>query len=342
MSDSENDIDTPPPEDDFEEEKPVKKRPGRPKKQVAKKPIKRLGVVDEPSNNGLEQDPRMNYVVELWYDNPAMFKRIFTLFKQLSVESIRILWDSDTLFMYATDHVGKNKIRIRIFGKQMSRYYCSKPLEVGLCPTIFQKILQTLRKEYTKISLASRKLYEKTRIRVILVNDEMEEHAEYDLDVNEVTPYDWAINEEIAREDYYPIKFEVPSRYFKGKVGDFKNLSDAIRIEKDPDSPLRFSYNCTNKRGSCNTYLKNPGKINLRCTLDPEDSFSTAVYVDHIKSLSATLIADSIHISADMNNNLIFTFLLDQEEGPDKKRIPGTEKCEIKIVTEIIKKEMDD
>lgn len=344
MSDSENENDLSTHdehEEEFVEEKPVKKRPGRPKKQVAKKPIKKLGIVTEPSNKDAV-DPRMAYVVELWYDNPSMFKRIFTLFKQLSVENIRVRWEQNVLKMFAQDHIGKNKIYIRIFGDQMTRYYSQETLEIGLCPNIFQKILQTLRKEYSKIALASRKLYEKTRMRVILVNDDMEENSEYDIDVDEVAPYDWAVEEEISREKYYPIMFELPSKYFKGKVVDFKNLSDAIRIEKDSDGPLRFSYNCSNKRGSCNTFLKNPGKIHLRCTLDPEDSFSTAVYVEYIKSLSATLVSETIHISADMNNNLIFTFLLDQEETPDKKKIPGTEKCEIKIVTEIIKREGDD
>jgi hypothetical protein len=330
MSDSE--------ENDSEVEVPVKKRPGRPKKQIPKKPMKKFGIVSEPTNKLPGIDPRMQYVMELWYDNPIMFKKIFGLCQTMSIDNnIRVRFEKDQVKMYTIDHSGKNKIYIRIFGKSMTRYYCGRDLEIGLNPTMFQKMLQTLNKSYGQIIFASRKQYEKTKIRLIFINDEIEESSEHDVDVEAVDAYDWAVEDELARENDYPIKFELTSKHFKKKVNDSKMMTDILRIEKDGEGPLRFSYNFKNKKGVNNSILKNANKINLQSKLDPMEMFSTSVFLEHIKPLAGALVSDTIQISADTTHNLIFTSLLDQDEV-DKKKIPGTEKCEIKIITEIVDK----
>ena len=53
--------------------KPVKKGPGRPRKQKAVTQIPRHGVTDTPHH----QDDKM----ELVYDNPEMWKKIFVLLR---------------------------------------------------------------------------------------------------------------------------------------------------------------------------------------------------------------------------------------------------------------------
>jgi hypothetical protein len=270
-----------------------------------------------------------------------MFKKIFSLFKAMSVENIRIKLEKECIKMYATDHTDNNQIYIKIHCDKMNKYYLSKVLEFGLGPTNIQKILQTLNKDYAKICWFTETQYERSKIKIGLTNDEMEEDSIYTIDLDQIENYDWSVEEELAFENDYPLKFELPSKYFKKKVTDFKLLGEIMKIEKHGDGFLRLSYTFSNNKGDQNTYFKNPAKINLISTIDPDEIFSTSVYLDHIKPLSGCLISDTIHISASIDKKLIFTALLDQDEKSNKQRVPKSEKCEIKVLTNIVKARKD-
>ena len=315
----------------------TKKKPGRPKKQIIKKVIPKLGIVNEPLNKALT-DNRMIHIFELVYDNPIMFKKIFALFKSMSVETIRMRLEKHFIKMYAIDHLETMQIYINIHGSKMNRYYVSKVLEFGLSQNNIQKILQTLNKDCSKIYWYTNVQYERSKINIGLTNDEMDEETVYNLDLDQIDEYNWAgVENEILEENTYPLKFELPFKYFKKKVTDFNLLGDIMKIEKHGDNGLTLSYSFTNKKGSQNTYFRNPSKIHLQSTLNANEIFSTSVYLNHIKLLASSLISDSIHISACIDKKLIFTALLDQDEKSNKEKIVGSEKCEIKILTEIVR-----
>src|SRR5208282_3627505 len=113
---------------------------------------------------------------------------------------------------------GKSKIYVKIFGSRMNRYYCDEPLEIGFSPTNINKILQTLTKDHGQIIIASNRQYKRSKICIILSNDEMAEDSVYNIEIDNVEPYDWSIEEDLEKEEYYPIKFELPAKYFKKKV----------------------------------------------------------------------------------------------------------------------------
>jgi hypothetical protein len=324
-----------------EEEETPKKRPGRPKKQVVKKGVPRLGIVNEPNNLNTASDPRLVNSYELLYDNPIMFKKIFSLFKAMSVENIRVKLEKHFIKMYATDHTDNNQIYIKIHCEKMNRYYLSKELEFGLGPTNVQKILQTLNKDYARICWFTEAQYERSKIKIGLTNDEMDEDSIYTIDLDQIEEYDWSVESELDLEVDYPLKFDLPSKYFKKKVTDFKLLGEIMKIEKHGDGLLRLNYTFANNKGDQNTYFKNPAKINLISTIDPEEIFSTSVYLDHIKPLSGTLISDTIHIAASIDKKIIFTALLDQDDKSNKQKVPKSEKCEIKVLTKIVKAKKD-
>jgi hypothetical protein len=322
--------------------KSTKKRPGRPKKPITKKTVPKLGIVCEPSNLKAVNDPRLVNIFELLYDNPIMFKKIFTLFKSMFVENIRMRLEKKFIKMYAVDHTDSNQIYIKIYGDKMNRYYTNKVLEFGLGPSNIQKILQTLNKDISKVQWFTNVQYERSKIKIGLSNDEMEEDSIYTVDLDQIDEYNWSIEDEIALEEEYPLKFELPFKYFKKKVTDFKLLGDIMKIEKHGEGPLRLSYNFTNKKGDQNTYYRNPAKLNLCSLIDQGEIFSTSVYLDYIKPLSGSLIADTIHISACVDQKLIFTALLDQDEKQNKEKVAGTERCQIKVLTKIVKAKKDD
>lgn len=324
-------------QDDYsDEEKDSKKRPGRPKKEIPKKVIPKLGIVDEPSNMKLTNDPRMLNSFELVYDNPIMFKKIFTLFKSMAVEdSIRIKLEKTFIKMYAVDMTASTQIFVKIRGDRMNRYYTSRVLEFGLDPIKIQKILQTLNKDYTKMAWFTSVQFENSKIKIGLSNDEMEEDSVYTIDHVQIDPYDWSVETELEQEHDYPLKFELPFKFFKKKVTDFKLLGDVMKIEKHGEHPLKLSYNFSNNRGDQTTIFRNPCKINLVSRIEPGEIFSTSVYLDRIKPLAGTLISDNIQISAHKQQKIIFTALLDQDERSSKEKIPDSEKCEIKILIKI-------
>ena len=300
-----------------------------------------MGITAEPSNAS-DRDRRMVNIFELTYDNPIMFKKIFALFKAMFVENIRMRLEKDYIKMYAVDHIKKNQIYIKIRGREMNRYYANKVLEFGLGSSSIQKVLQTLNRDCSSICWFTSAHHERSKIKIKLFNDDMEEERIYSIDLDQIDEYDWAVEAEIQKEEDYPLKFELPFKHFKKTVTDFKLLGDIMKIEKNGTGPLMLSYNFTNNKGDQSAYFRNPSKINLISLVEPEDIFSTSVYLDYIKPLSGSLISDHVQISCKIDSDVIFTALLDQDERPNKEKVYGSEKCEIKVLTEIVRAKKDD
>jgi hypothetical protein len=322
---------------------PEKKKPGRPKKNVVKKTVPKEGIVQVPVNIKLEESNPMSVnVLEIVYDNPVMFKKIFHLLKVMAVENVKMSFDAQGIRMYAADHLVKNRIFIQIFGNRINRYYCERPLEFGCLPSRIGEKLAPLTKDHGKIVIATNRQYCRSRITMVLVNDQMDEDGVDNIEVDEAENFEWSVEDVLEKEESYPIKFELPSKHFKKKISDFSRACDILRIEKTGFEYLRFSYNHGDKRGRHDSYFKNSGLINLRSMLEEDDIFSVSVFLEHIKPLASALIADELHISADKKEDLIFTAYLDQEErevpGKQKKyKVAGTEKCVIKVVTSIVR-----
>jgi hypothetical protein len=325
----------------------VKKGPGRPKKQVQRVVIPKEGVVSAPSNKSIENShPSLVNALEVVYDNPTMFKKIFHLFKVMAVETVRIKFDERNIKMYAVDHIGTNRIYVKIFGERMNRYYCENVIEIGCNPMRINEKLAALSKDHGKIVIATNRHCKRSKITIILVNDEMQEDGVDNIEIDEVDIYDWSVEDQLKTENSYPIQFELPSKFFKKKIADFSRGCDILRIEKTGRENLRFSYNHRDKRGRHDSYFKNSSIINLNSLLEEDDLFSTSVYLEYIKPFASALIADEIYISADKERDLIFTAYLDQEEktipGKQKKyKVLDTEKCVIKVITEIVKSKRD-
>ena len=317
---------------------PAKKKPGRPRKVIAKKAVPHEGIVSAPSNSA-ETDDRLLNSYEIMYEQPTMFKKIFSLFGNMSVESIRVLLTKKYMKMYAVDHGGKNQIYVRIHGSRINRFYVSKRIEFGLGSISIQKILKTLNKEHAKICWFIENQYERSKIRIALFNDEMEEASTYTIDLEQLDEYDWGVEDELAKEENYRLKFQLPSKYFKKKIADCISLGEVLKIEKVGHDPLQLNYTFSSGKGDQSTSFGNPFKIGMISTIDEDEIFATSAKMEYLKPLSGTVISDTIHVSACQGEKLIFTALLGQDEYPDsknKQKRPGTERCEIKVLTEII------
>lgn len=318
-----------------EEEKPVvKKRPGRPPKQVEKKPTKKIGIVHEPSNKNVENKSKL-HVLELVYDNPTMFKKIFGLFKTMEVKDVCTIFDKKSVKLLASDESGENKIYIKIFGEKLNRYYCKEKFMDGLHAETVQSVLSTLNNEHSQIAYVAEKGNRESILTILIKNDTLDEKNEYDLHLVEVEDNMDAYEELLSHEADYPIKFTLPSKHWKKKVSDFKTLSNIMtfRMEKNL---LKLTYRMNYDHGRHATIFKNPAKINLVSNTKKNEIYSTSVYLKNLKAFASALVTTNIEIAIHEKKPIIFTANLDQEIGPDKKPIPGTEVCQIKVITNII------
>lgn len=315
----------------------VRKRPGRPRKKISKDIIKKEGIVDAPSE--IAEDERMQIVMEMVYGNPELFKKIFTELKNLSVENLRLQFHSEGISILTKDHSDKSELLGEIIGSRLNRYYCEAPFEIGVDQTHLLQILQTLKKDHSKITFISTRNTQRSGLRIILYNSTLNEDSAYNVDVKTMPEYDGTIKEDLLYEPEYPLSFELDSKYFKAKVSDWDRLSELIKIEKlgDEDSPLIISHVFGDKKGNHETIFKDPKKINLVANIDDGDLFAVSVLLQNLKPISNSTVADKIKISAHEKHRLIFTSLLDQQiDETTNKPIEGTEVCIIKILTEIV------
>ena len=315
---------------------PVKKKrgPGRPKKIVEKKVIPRSGILDEPITK--EVNSQLQHILEVYYDQPMVIKKIFNLFKAEATTDIKISFRRDKVVFVAQDFKKKSYIYDEILGEKINGYYVEEPFEVGLKPMDAQKAMNTINKDYVSIMIWSNRLDKGQKLHFTLHNDKYEDDTDHEVDVQkDPIKFPDDIDQLIILESEYPITFELDTKYFKKKIVDAATLADKMKIEKNGEEPLTLSYQYESKAGRSKNPFKNPKKINLVSTIGPDDMFSTSFYLSYVKPLAGALISDVIQISAHKSHRLIFTAHLDRKLT-GKVPIPGTESCRVKVLTEVI------
>lgn len=280
---------------------PNKKRPGRPRKKPVKKPMKRNGIAGAPLND--------DNCVEMIYDAPAVFKRIFALLKSMAVKEICMCFGGESIDILTTDHLKKSNIKVVVRCDKINHYFCREPVRIHLNPKNMEKIIQVLDKNYMSIAFVLKTLTCRSVMSIIFKNDiKIDEYREIDLIQSSNTVYAAAFD-----DDTYPIKFRLPSKYFKKFVNDIGMFSDTLTITKIGATPLTFSYVSKDKTVKARHIVQSSEAIGLVALVADDDIFSSSVQIDYIKPLSGALISDAVLISADSHRNMIFKIAVDQE-----------------------------
>lgn len=315
-----------------------KKTVGRPKKTVMRRDIVQEGIVDVPCNLNTVSDDQLVYSMRLLYENPNMFKNIFNLFKSMGSDRVSIRFEKTKVKMFTTDIKNTSRIYIVIRGDKMNSYYCEKTLDIELSIENPRKVFQALQKEITEIELVTTRKWETSHLEMNLHNETMSMTGESNLkvDLPEIEDCWSTVEEDLAKEKWYPIKFDLPFTVFKQTINKIFSIlggDGKFTIEKTGLEDVRFYYDFVDSQGGHNERFKDSGKINLRSSVQDGEPFAAPVFVDRIKPLSGTMISKNIGISVSERDDLIFTILLDEDEGDDKKLVPGTESAYIKVLT---------
>jgi len=278
-----------------------KKKPGRPRKKPLKIPLKRNGISENPLNK--------ENCVEMIYDMPSVFKRIFTLFKSMAVKEICMEFKEKTIDILTTDHLKKSHIKVVIKCDMINHYYCKEPIKSYLNPKNMEKIIQVLDKNYMSIAFVLKTITNRSILNIIFKNDiKIDEYREIDLIQASNTAYNVSFD-----SANYPIKFVLPGKYFKKFINDISSFSDTLTINKIGSSSLTFSYTSKDKTVKSKHIVQSPESIKLVSLVSDDDIFSSSVQIDYIKPLSSSLLSDFVSISADTHKNMIFQVDVDNK-----------------------------
>jgi len=325
---------------DSEQKKPVnKKKPtvGRPPKKIERNFIPMRGIVNKPSNFESAEDPALIYAIELIYESTGMFKKIFNLFKNLKVESIHIRFQKDAMHMYSLDKSGHSEIYVNIYGHKMNSYFAKQEYTMLCSISSFKKRMQNMSKEASEMNIYSNENDIDKSLFMAFCGASQVTKSKDRINITPTENHDpWnGIDAKLAKEKYYGIHFELGSKQFKEIINSFNHI-DEFKILKSGSDILKFVYDYTDDQGDHEDEFPFQSKINLISNLNNDDVFSVTVTLSRIKSLVSSIIAPSIHISADENGPLIFTLNLDESLNEKTKLpLPRSERACIKIVTSI-------
>jgi len=302
--------------------KEQKRAPGRPKKGPPKKPLPREGISTKPNYD--------TNIMELKYETPIIFKKIFNLCKQMAVKNIKIEFDATTIKMKSSDHFNRNYNLLTINCSKLNHYYCKFPFNITINSKSIETVFQKIDKNYDSITMVSKEstIYESIHI---IFNNRQIASEEYHI-INLVENNEHAITKTIDEIDYkkYPIKFELSSKFFKKVISDIASFNQdtheqIFTIEKIKGIPLQFTYHTITKTIRAYTIFKDINKIKLESTIIDDDIFSVSVKIVNIKPLSNSPITDNITFYVDSHKDIVFKLDIDN----------GT--FEFLIFTEIIK-----
>lgn len=299
--------------------KDAKKGPGRPRKIPRNEPIPRRGI-GEPSDK--------NHMVEMLYDMPITIKRIISFFKALSVARVQIIFRKTEIIMYAIDHQKKNRIYVRINGKNLNHYYCKNEFNIGLVESDLENVLNKIDKDCTSIIIISEVENYQKNIKIILENNMQIDETNT---INLIGTYDLLKRDEVKDDekefldDDYPIKFELPGKYFRKIISDVKTMSKTLSfIQNKKNEPLQFQHHSDGRKIETTYVSKDLKKIKFVSKLNDTQSFRATVNVEYLKPVSSGLIVDDVTIMVDEKKSFMTKSYIDN----------GT--IEIRTLTEIV------
>ena len=295
------------------------KKPGRPKKKVVSKSDQIIqGLIDKPNHD--------THIMELIYNEPKVFKKIFGMFKGYYVDDIFINFKKDIIYIISKDHTKKTIIKIVIDCNKVTEYYCKTPFEICVKREYLEKIFSTIEKNHSKIVLFSNEDSFQSSIEINLINDDLSIHDSYVIDLSlqqknlEKDLLDCCSHYD---KNNYLISFVIKSKSFKKFINDTSVNGKLLTIEKKGDNNLTFKM-CFNNKINFTRTIINEETYNLNSKLNENDFFNINLELEYIKPFSNMNISDNVYIYIDKNKKAIFEDII------------GDKMCTISIYNEII------
>ena len=276
-----------------EDIKPTRRGPGRPPRRILA-PLTVKGIVDEPECE--------DNIMEFCYYDPSIFKYLFSLFKNLKVRDIYLIFTPTEFLMLTQDHIG-NRILINIECSKIIHYYC-KPEDKQLCLLVNKDNIQTIFLNLNKNIDRTTFSYERgdDMLQIRLDNSNLGKIETRNVLICLKTPDEelYSVINEITTKKSV-IKFSLPIREFKETVCSVCCYGDRFRIEKHGNGPLTIAFSRTHTN-NCTDEFTDPEKIMLIHSITDNQSFSCHLYAMLLKAIAVSIINSKVDIQCYDNN----------------------------------------
>ena len=312
-----------------------KRKVGRPKKNPRKEPRPREGVIAELKNNF---PPPNQIVMSIMYDNPMRWKRVFDLFKSMSASGLHMKFSGTDLTITTQDHVKRNKVMVPFHGARQHHYYCPQEFEANILQQKIDDHLQTVDANFDLIRIYSRAIKRRSFLYMQLnhaAKPRFTDLQELELMDSDKCERVSGIEEALAAEKDYPIKFRLEAKVFKKYINNVIKKTKELTIQKKGKDPLKFQYVPNKGKGIKERRFNHAEDIQLESNVAEDDIFAVTAYASDIKPMTCSCIDDYIYVSADKNRPLIFSAYLDCEIDGGKPKL-GTQAVTIKVITNIV------
>jgi len=287
------------------EEKKEKRPPGRPRLNPPREPEAREGIVETPSHAG--------NIIEFAYDQPSVFKKIWTHFKMMAMDTIHIIFRLDEVILWGIDHLDRSRVRVCLDATKLNRYFAAREIDVGVRCNDMQIIMNKIGSTYTRVVILSKTGLSRQNLRVILENQMKIDESHRVLLAGDFVRME--NEEQFLCENDYTLKFELPGRYFKKMMADIKkSFCDVVAIcQSGPGEPLYFEYATADKRVTAKNTVRKNDLIKFESFLGEDEVFRVSFRATDVRPISGAMLSKTVTIYAHSSKPLLFIMKMDNE-----------------------------
>ena len=285
------------------EKEKTRKPVGRPRNDTSKCKIARQGIVYEPS----DQDN----AIELYFAIPAVFKKLYSLYKNIGVQQIYIKFDAKEVSFIAQAFSDETIAKTSIDCTKAHRYYCQTPVELIVSREASEKVINRIDpKFFDSITFVVKKFTaEINEMIIILNNPNLDSVSTHKLNLTMVKDYpivdDWSTIK-------YPLNFRLKRQEFKKYTSDIESIADTLTIQKMGKYNMKFNYSKEGGILCVSDVFTNSAKIQMDSKLTDKEIVAATVKISEIKAISNSQIADEVIIYVDNTRKIMLKFYMDE------------------------------
>ena len=279
--------------------------PGRPPSKPPSPPLEKKGVVDSPKDS--------NNRLEFVYGDPAIFKSLFTYFKNIKARDIHLRCSPRGLTFFARDHSKTSRVVADVAGEHVNWHYCEGVFWLGINREHVEKLFAAIDKTFFKITLIHTQ-DDPNSVTFVFKDAEIDKECNYKTTLSTYAPDEDLYEAEklLTPEGLtanFPIEFTLSAKQFKKSIGDASNYSDTVTFEKLGAHPLQLTYARSNMM--YNEVYRSAEKIHLRSAVGDGATFRCAVKVANVKSLASSMVTDDVRILCREEGDILFRSAID-------------------------------
>jgi len=286
-------------------EKSARRGPGRPPSKPAPPALEQRGIVLAP----LDANNRLEFV----YNDPSVFKSLFTYFKNIKARDIHLRCTPAGLTFFARDHSKTSRVVAHVAGEHVNWHYCDGEFWLGINREHVEKMFASIDKTLFKITILQ-SVEDPNTITFVFKDAEIDKECNYRISLS-IYPRDEDLYEAERAlapaliQTLFPIEFTLSAKQFKKSISDASNYSELITFEKLGTHPLQLTYAKSNL--VYNEVYRSAAKIRLRSAVNEGTIFRATVKIANVKSLASSMVTDDVRILCREDDDILFRSALD-------------------------------